>query len=344
MSEQIELIRETAERVFSDLCTKELVDSAESGQWPEGLWATLSETGLPLVGLSEEIGGSGGDTADMMAVLREAGRFCVPLPLAETFLAGRLIEQSGAHLPAGPMTVAEGDFSLSRASSGTRLTGSASHVAFARDSQWIVVPVNEGGKWSVAILAQGNCEIECRQNLAGESRDAIVVTDAEVEVLAATGDVGSELLVSGAMARSVMMSGALSSILELSVSYALERAQFGRPIAKFQAIQQQLAILAGEVAASLRASDSLLASHPDILDVAVAKSRIGEAVATSAEIAHQVHGAMGYTLEHGLNHRTRRLWCWRDEYGNESYWQGLLARRFIEKGPDQLWAGIASLA
>ena len=340
MSEQHELIRETAERVFRDLCTKELVDSAEAGEWPTGLWTTLAETGLPLVGLSEEYAGSGGDTSDMLAVLREAGRFCVPLPLAETYLAGRLIEQCGGQIPAGPMTVATGNFTLS----GGRLSGHAQSVPFARDCETIVVPVGDGETSAIAILPRSDAEIERRRNLAGEARDGIVVNGARAPILTTSSDPREDLLVWGAMTRSVMMSGALSSVLEMSVSYALERAQFGRPIAKFQAIQQQLAVLAGEVAASLRAADSLLSADPDVLDIAIAKSRIGEAVAPSTEIAHQVHGAIGYTLDHALNLRTRRLWCWREEHGNEAWWQRRLARGFIEQGPDRLWPGIAALA
>ncbi len=64
------------------------------------------------------------------------------------------------------------------------------------------------------------------------------------------------------------------------------------------------------------------------LDIAIGKARIGEAVSICTDIAHQVHGAMGYTLEHSLNHRTRRLWSWREEYGNEREWQKIVGRHF----------------
>ena len=48
--------------------------------------------------------------------------------------------------------------------------------------------------------------------------------------------------------------------------------------------------------------------------------RVGEAAGDGAAIAHQVHGAMGFTYEHSLHHFTRRLWAWREEFGNESFW------------------------
>ena len=141
------------------------------------------------------------------------------------------------------------------------------------------------------------------------------------------------------------MSGALESILEMSVSYSNERNQFGKPISKFQAIQQQLATMAGEVAASIRASQSIDLSRELMieLDVAIAKARVGEAVGTCTDIAHQVHGAMGYTLEHSLNHRTRRLWAWRDEFGSEKDWQIEIGRFFSGNASENLWDQITLL-
>jgi alkylation response protein AidB-like acyl-CoA dehydrogenase len=71
--------------------------------------------------------------------------------------------------------------------------------------------------------------------------------------------------------------------------------------------------------------------------VAVAKSRAGDASGIVAEIAHQVHGAMGFTYEHQLHHLTRRLWAWRDEYGAEPVWQRRLGREVIAAGGDRVW-------
>ena len=101
-----------------------------------------------------------------------------------------------------------------------------------------------------------------------------------------------------------------------------EREQFGRSISRFQAIQHYLAQMAAEVAAAGRAAQAAAAAAAGdltderfLLEVAAAKSRVGEAVGYVVETAHQIHGAMGYTYEHQLHHFTRRLWAWRDEYG-----------------------------
>jgi acyl-CoA dehydrogenase len=136
------------------------------------------------------------------------------------------------------------------------------------------------------------------------------------------------------------MSGVLERVLEMSVGYAKERKQFGRPIGGFQAIQHTLAVMAGHVAAALRATDAAIAALPGerfAVQVAVAKSRVGEAAGVVAEMAHQVHGAMGFTHEHQLHHFTRRLLAWRDEYGRETYWQQRIGRRVAGGGADAMW-------
>ena len=78
------------------------------------------------------------------------------------------------------------------------------------------------------------------------------------------------------------------------------------------------------------------------LEVAAAKARVGEAAGIVAETVHQAHGAMGFTYEHPLHHFTRRLWAWRDEFGNEGYWQTRLGRRICSLGADQVWDFLAT--
>ncbi len=144
----------------------------------------------------------------------------------------------------------------------------------------------------------------------------------------------------GAMARAAQMAGALESCLEQAVRYATERKQFGRPIGSFQAIQQSLAVLAGHVAASGIAAESAFraADRGDArFEVAAAKVRVGEAAGIGAGIAHQSHGAIGFTYEHSLHFATRRLWSWRAEFGSESAWARDLGRAVVGRGADDLW-------
>jgi acyl-CoA dehydrogenase len=141
------------------------------------------------------------------------------------------------------------------------------------------------------------------------------------------------------------MAGALDWCLEQSVRYATERKQFGRPIGNFQVIQQNLAVLAGHVAASGIAAESAFRAadrgHARF-EVAVAKIRVGEAAGVGAGIAHQTHGAIGFTYEHALHFATRRLWSWRAEFGSESAWARELGHAVAARGADALWADLTA--
>ena len=343
MNEQQQLISETLHRLLEDHCPPGVVDAAEAGEWPAALWQALTDTGLTLAGIPEEHGGSGGDLADSLLVLQVAAKFGAPVPLAEHFMAGLLLSGAGQVATDRPMTVATGSFSLD---STGQLKGVADDVAFARWCDEVILTASAGSDRKICRVRMDQLNLETGCSVAGEPRDRITV-DVRLgadSIFDAPEDIEQTLKLMGAATRAVMMAGALDAILEMSVQYAMERAQFGRPISKFQAIQHQLAVMAGEVAASSMASHGAVAAFQslDPVEIAIAKARVGEAVSAATDIAHGVHGAMGYTMEHSLNHRTRRLWCWREEYGSERYWQKLAGAAFLEAGADGLWNAITS--
>jgi len=342
------IITDTATKIFQDLCEPEVVNKAEKGEWPAALWDALEESGLPLTWVSDEYGGAGAELADGFAVLRVSGRFAVPVPLAETMLAGWLLAQAKITSPPGPMTIApvheDGNITIG---ADSRLNGRARLVPQARYAKHIAVAATRGGEPAVALVAAQALAIAPGVGLSGEARDAVTFDGAEpVSVAPAPGLDLAKLTLIAAAARSQQMAGALERILDQSVTYAMDRVQFGRPIAKFQAVQQNLAALAGEVAAAGAAADGAaeaLAAHGIMseitaAEVAIAKLRVGDAAGTGAAIAHQVHGAMGFTYEHSLHHATRRLWAWREEFGNETQWATQLGHIVAERGADALWS------
>jgi alkylation response protein AidB-like acyl-CoA dehydrogenase len=274
--------------------------------------------------------------------LRIAGRFAAPVPLAETLMAGWLLAQARIAVPSGPLTIApvHADGGIALTADGT-LSGRARRVPFARNAGHIAVLVRRGGDLAVALVSAVGLPISQATSLAGEPRDDVSF-DGVVSEAVRPAAVDLDRLVSfGAAVRLQQMAGALEKILEQSVQHALDRSQFGRPIAKFQAVQHNLATLAGEVAAASAAADAAAeaCALPDIVvgEIAIAKVRGGEAAGTGAAIAHQVHGAMGFTYEHSLHHATRRLWAWREEFGNEAVWAARLGRMVAERGADELW-------
>src|ERR1700719_2272160 len=147
------IIVDTATKIFQDLCAADTVNKAEKGEWPTALWDALEESGLPLTWVPDTLGGAGAEIADGFAVLRVAGRFAAPVPLAETLLAGWLLAQAGIASPPGPMTIApvheDGNIEIG---AGDRLSGRARHVPFARDARHIAVVATRRGEPVVALV------------------------------------------------------------------------------------------------------------------------------------------------------------------------------------------------
>jgi acyl-CoA dehydrogenase len=341
------IIVDTATKIFQDLCEADTINKAEKGEWPTALWDALEESYLPLTWVPDTLGGAGAEMGDGFAVLRVAGRFAAPVPIAETLLAGWLLAQAGIESPQGPMTIApvHEDGNITVGLDG-RFNGRARQVPFCRNARHIAVVATSGGEPVVALVEAKALAISPGVGLSGEPRDTVSFDGATaLAVQSAPGLNPAKLILIAAAARTQQMAGALEKILEQSVQFSLDRIQFGRPIAKFQAVQQNLANLAGEVAAAGAAADGAaeaVARHGvegDIVaaQVAIAKLRVGDAAGAGAAIAHQVHGAMGFTYEHTLHHSTRRLWGWREEFGNETLWAERLGRMIAAQGADALW-------
>jgi acyl-CoA dehydrogenase len=351
VSESDHIVAETAARIFTDLADPQTINRARDDRWKEPLWRALADAGLPLAWVPEQQGGSGASLADGFEILGVAGRFAVPVPLAETLIAGWLLARAGIAAPAGAITVApiRPRDRIALNPDGT-LSGRASGVPFAQDCQHIAVLADADQGPAVALVETKACRLSQDQNLAGDAVNVVTFERVKTIRSAPAGFDRSALMLMGSAVRSVETAGALETILSLSVHYANERVAFERPIGKFQAVQQNLARLAGEVAAALAAAGSAAdtiataSSFDDIvlLEAASAKIRSAEAAAEGAAIAHQVHGAIGFTKEHVLHRFTLRMLSWRDDFGNESYWAAALGHLVARRGADMFWPMIAA--
>lgn len=342
MNENLAMLVETLDRVLTDRATPQAVQAADDGGFDAALWTTLEELGFGLAGLPEAAGGVGLGVADWATLLRVAGRHCAPVPLLESaMLAAPLAHGAGIAVPSGVLTVCAVPDALTGLSArGTVLRGTLEGVPAARHAGHVVLLLSGGG---VALLARGAVRLKAGTNMAGEARDDLAAEG--VPVIPALGRTSVEALrARAAVGRAALMAGALERVLELSLEYTRTRKQFGRALAAFQAIQQQLAVLAAEVAAVGVLVDYAAQSLDDgasILPAAAAKARAGQAAGLACRIAHQVHGAMGFTQEYPLHHATRRLWAWREEDGNDAYWARLLGTRLAVGGADAYWAALA---
>jgi acyl-CoA dehydrogenase len=347
------IVVETAEKIFGDLANPQTVTHDKAGLWKAPLWQSLSEAGLPLAWVPEDCGGAGVGLADGFAVLGAAGRFAIAVPLAETMLAGWLLAQAGITSPDGEMTVAPASPKdrITVNANGT-LSGRARGVPFAKTARHIGVLASGSTGAAIALVDTARLRIEAGLNLAGDSNDTVIFDQVAPEIMkpAPDGIDQLSLMLMGAAVRSLQIAGALESVLDISVRYAGERIAFEKPIAKFQAVQHNLARLAGESAAALAAATSAAdaianaTSFDDavFLEAVSAKIRCAEAAEKAAAIAHQVHGAIGFTTEHILHRYSLRALAWRDDFGVESYWAVELGRRVAARGADELWPLVAS--
>lgn len=345
MNEMTNDVLRTVDRLFETVCTRESRESAEAGIWPAAMWQGLRDTGLDRAVLPEAAGGPGLDYHDAMAALRRSAWHAAPVPLAETMLAGRLLSAAGLAVPDLTLTVAPGAGRL-LLDGGMLLSGSAQRVPWGSQCEAVAVVAERDGVEMVCLLPTAGAGRKTETNLGGDPRVALEFEATPVLAAAPLPGAADRLQAEGALYRAVQMSGALERILDYSLQYAQERVQFGRPIGKFQAVQHMLALLAGHAAAAGAAADAAVeasASRPNAFAVAVAKARVGEAAGKGAEIAHQIHAAMGYTREHNLHFSTRRLWAWRDEFGNETFWQMRLGRLVAQQGADALWPMLTAI-
>jgi acyl-CoA dehydrogenase len=345
-----QIIEDTAVRLLSVHCSAERLKAAEGG-WSAELWEELEHAGLTSALEPADRSELGIPVRAALNIARAAGRFSAPVPLVENMIAIWFLKAAGLRVAAGPWSIAPVNgadrISLNRVGPKWRLTGTAARVPWGRYATNLLVAAHgEGRSFLVAVPAAAFKEINPGENLAREPRDRVTF-DADLDADAVTEfeDATERLYSMGAAMRVTQMAGALGAVLELTVEYAQHRRQFGRPIGKFQAIQQSIAIMAANVATALTAADSFgekIGRAEGRFSIAAAKLRANEAATVAGKLAHQVHGAMGFTQEYGLHFLTKRLWSWRDEFGNENVWGRRLGEEVCRRGPDRLWDFITS--
>jgi acyl-CoA dehydrogenase len=268
-------------------------------------------------------------------------------------LAGWLLAQAKIASPEGAMTLAPASPKdrITLNADGT-LSGRARGVPFTKAAGHIAVLASGGSGLSIALVDAASCRIEQGVNLASDASDIVTFNNVRPIAIkpAPKGFDQTSLMLMGAVARSLQIAGALESMLDISVRYSNERVAFEKKISKFQAVQHNLAKLAGEAAAALAAASSAADTIANstsfdeavFLEAASAKIRCSEAAEKGAAIAHQVHGAIGFTIEHILHRYTLRALAWRDDFGHESYWAVELGKMVAARGADELWPLVAS--
>ena len=305
-------------------------DAVSSQGFDAAAWRALEETGL-----SRLVSGQGAGVRDAGDVLTGLARWAVAVPIAETdLLAAWLARQANLDVPPdGPLTVALADATVD----SDRVRGVAFDVPWPSAGRVLLAARTESGL-HVAWLAHP--DVREGRNLAGEPRGTIPFAVPDADTARLTVETADELVRRGAWARCVQIVGALQTALDLTVAHTRDRAQFGKPLVSFQAVAHGLATMAGElerastaaVLATAAADDHGFDSPQASYAITAAKVAVGRAVAPVTTGAHQLHGAIGTTIEHRLWHSTMRARSWADEFGTPVSHARTLGRAALAAG------------
>jgi alkylation response protein AidB-like acyl-CoA dehydrogenase len=285
VSEERELLRETVAALVAKHAGPAAVRAAmESDRgYDESLWQLLCEqVGAAALVIPEELGGAGGELADAATVLQELGRALVPSPLLGTTLA----ELALLSVPSPDAETLEG---LAEGSSIGALVLDADYVVNG-DIADVVVTVDDGqlNRWT-RFSAEPVATMDPTRHLAR-------LRPEETEAIGADPGIAD----AAAILVAAEQIGAAERCLELTVQYAKDRVQFGRPIGSFQALKHRMADLYVTVAAA-KAVVSEACDHPTATNAATARLAASEALCAVAAEGIQLHGGIAITWEHDMH-------------------------------------------
>lgn len=304
------MLADSMAQLCAEYVTPEKVREVEKNADVTAIWEALNESGFCDALLNESHGGAGLCLSEAFPLVFACGQFSLPVPLAQTMVIKAFLGEQGTPIPEGPMTLATAVSTQDGAAVNCR------DVQFGMVADWVLVeqandvlllPVAAGQRASTGV--PGALTADLTWKTLPEETLFFDRTHDWTEI--------------GACLLAGHIAGAADSVFRKTLNYAEERKQFGRSIGKFQAVQQQISVMAEQAAAARMAAQIGFSSshwYPHGLTAAVAKSRCSEAVPVLASSAHAIHGAMGITAEYDLQLFTRRLHDWRRAFGSESYW------------------------
>ncbi|WP_055399728.1 MULTISPECIES: acyl-CoA dehydrogenase family protein [unclassified Mycobacterium] len=285
MTEEREMLRDTVAALVAKHANPAAVRAAIESErgYDESLWQLLCEqVGAAALVVPEELGGAGGELADAATVLQELGRGLVPSPLLGTTLAELA-------LLAAAEPDAETLAALAEGASIGALVFDADYVVNG-DTADVVVAATDGqlARWT-RFSAQPVVTMDPTRRLAA-------VAPEETETIGADPGMAD----AAAILLAAEQIGAAERCLELTVEYAKNRVQFGRPIGSFQALKHRMADLYVAIAAA-KAVVAEACGEPTPTNAATARLVATEALCAAAAEGIQLHGGIAITWEHDMH-------------------------------------------
>ena len=346
LDETQQMLRTTAREFLAAECPASYVREMEEDErgYTDELWGKMAEQGWMGLVVPEEYGGVGMSFFDLSLLLEEAGRAMLPGPLfSDVVLGGMTIADAGDEavrreiLPSlaegrtiVTMALTEPNARLDAAGIETRadrrgdgfvINGAKLFVPNAHVSDYLIVVARTGSEEENVTLflvprsAPGVSQ-ELLRTIASDRQSEVVLQDVQAPPSAVLGEVGKgwdavrKVLARGAVGKCAEMVGGAQAVLNMTVEYAKQRVQFGRPIGSFQAVQHHCADMATDVEGSRylthQAAWRLSSGLPAEREVAIAKAWVSDAYSRVCAVAHQCHGAIGFTKEHDLQLYSRR--------------------------------------
>jgi len=368
-SEEQEMLKTSARDFLTDKLPKAMVkeiEASESGYSPQ-LWQEMAGLGWMGLPFPEKYGGAGMSFLDLAVLLEEMGRACLPGPFFSTVVLGGLPildagneEQKQEYLP----KIANGEiiFTLALTEASAKYDAAAIAVKAAADGDeytlngtklfvpdaniadymLVVARTNEQAKpedgISIFIVdtKSPGISITVLKTIANDKLCEVVFNQVKVPKKNILGQLNQgwskvrKIIQRAAVAKCCEMVGGMQQVLEMTVNYAKERKQFGRPIGSFQIIQHYCADMLTDVEgarlSTYHAAWMVSEGLPCTEQIAIAKAWAGEASQRIIALAHQIHGAIGVTIDHDLHYYTRRAKAAESTFGDADFHREIVAQ------------------
>ena len=341
-TQEQEMLRTSAHAFLTAECppeTVKLLNADEKGYKPE-MWKKMSELGWQGLAIPEAYGGMGMTFLDMAVLFEEMGKVAFPGPFLPsvvlggfTLLEGGSEEQKKTYLPKissgeAIFTVAitepsvsydPADMTVKATASGDEyvIDGTKLFVNDANVADYIIVVARTkadktaNGITLFLVDAKANgVKITVLKTIDGNKQCEVIFNKVRVPKANMIGEVNKgwaivdKVLEKATVAKCAEMLGGAQAALDMSVAYAKERVQFGKPIGSFQAIQHHCANMLIDVESSRfltyqaawKVSEGMDAS----MEVSMAKAWVSDAYRRVTRLGHQIHGGIGFCLDHNM--------------------------------------------
>jgi alkylation response protein AidB-like acyl-CoA dehydrogenase len=360
------MLKETAvsfaQQALSPARIREL-ETTEQG-FDAGVWKEMAQMGWVAAAFPESYGGAETGWLELALIIEALGQSAIPSPLFSTVVeagftlldagAGRQKEEWLPRIATGEalMTVAlmeangglrPQDIStrIARSGNGFRIDGTKAFVRDVGAADAIICVARSGDSArdvTLAIVPKGAAGVSLRRMPAagGEALWEVEFKGVDVDADAIVGEIGAawpaaaRLLLRGAALKSAELVGIGQASLDLTLSYAKERVQFGKPIGSFQGVQHHAAEMYRDLEVSRllswQASSVLGEGSSGEREVAMAKAKSSQCIPALTRTAHQIHGAIAYYRDYPLELYYHRALAAQAAYGDAAYHRRVLAR------------------